>query len=101
MIAKRKTQSSIINNHPELFSQAKTGYDIPITLWVLFADVLEQRGPCANHFQQSPAGGMVLAVALEMLGQLVNLLGQQGNLHLRRTGIALVHLEVMNDFSLF
>ena len=84
-----------------LFPQAEPGDDAVIALLVFFAHVLEQRSPCGNHFEQSAARGMVLAVALEMLGKLVDSLGQNRNLDLRRAGVALMNFEVLNDTFLF
>lgn len=85
----------------ELFPQAEPGDDVVIAFRVFFADVLEQRRPCGDHFEQAASGRVVLAVALEVLGKLVDFFGQQSNLYVRRTGIALVEFEVVNNIFLF
>src|SRR5690606_36566906 len=40
-----------------------------------------------NQLQQATTGVVVLVVALEMFGEVGNALGEDGNLHFRRTGI--------------
>jgi hypothetical protein len=37
----------------ELFPQAEPGDDVVIAFRVFFADVLEQRRPCGDHFEQA------------------------------------------------
>ena len=44
---------------------------------------------------------VVFAVGLEVVLQLVDVGGQQGNLHFRRTGIAFSLLVVVNDLGFF
>lgn len=51
-----------------------------------------------NHLEQTRPGTVVLLMFLEMLGQRFNFLGKQGNLNLRRTGVALVPGMLADDF---
>ncbi|MNP48867.1 hypothetical protein D3C76_1430150 [compost metagenome] len=44
---------------------------------------------------------VVFAVGLEVVLQLVDVGGQQGNLHFRRTGIAFSLLVLVNDLGFF
>ena len=84
-----------------LFPQAEPGDDVAIALCVFFAHVLEQRRSCGDHFEQAATRGMVLAVALEVLGKLGDSFGQNRNLNLRRAGVALMDFEVLNNLFLF
>jgi hypothetical protein len=54
-------------------------------------EVIEQFPPPSNHLEQSAAGGMILDVALEVFGELIDPLGQQGDLHIRASRIFFVH----------
>lgn len=84
-----------------LFPQAESSYDLLITLDVLPAHIFEQGGPCSDHLQQATSGCVVFAMSLEMLGEVVNPLGQQGNLHFRGAGITLMRFKIGNDTFFF
>ena len=53
-------------------------------------EVIQEPTALANHHKQSAAGTVVLEILLEVLGQVVDALGEQRDLHVGRTGIALV-----------
>ena len=53
-------------------------------------EVVEQAAALADHHQQAAARVVVLLVRLEVLGQVGDALGQDRDLHLRRTGVALL-----------
>src|SRR5438034_5702499 len=61
----------------------------PVALYVLPPEVLEQAAALANHLEQATPGVMVLFVGPEVLGQLLDALGQQGDLNLGRAGVGL------------
>src|SRR5262245_58698752 len=50
-------------------------------------DVIEKAAAGLNHLEQAAAGMVILAVALEVLGEVGDALGEDCNLHFRRTGI--------------
>ena len=58
--------------------------------------VIEQTPALSNHHQQSTAGAMVFFVLLQVVGQVIDPLSQQGNLHVGRACIPLVKLEIVN-----
>ena len=64
-----------------------------------------QVGQCASalthHFQQTAPARFIVFVDAQVLGQLGDALGQDGNLHIRRTGIAFVQGEVGDRLRLF
>ena len=61
-----------------------------IALDVVAAEVLQQAPALADQHQQAAPGVMVLLVAAQVLGELVDARRQQGHLHLGRAGVALV-----------
>ena len=67
---------------------------------VLLLQVVEHIPALTDHLQQAAAGVVVLLVDLQMLGQVGDTAGEDGNLHLRGTGIALVG-GVLEDDLLF
>ena len=56
--------------------------------------IIQQTAALADHDQQSPAGAVVFDVFLQVLGQVVDALGQQRDLDVGRTGIPLVQFEI-------
>ena len=50
--------------------------------------VVQQAAPLADHHQEPAAGVQVLVVGAEMLGQVLDALGQNGDLDFGRAGIA-------------
>ena len=54
-----------------------------------------------NHLQETAARVFVLLMSFQMLGELVNLLGQERHLHGRRTGVLGVDPAGANNFLLF
>src|SRR5512139_406761 len=63
-------------------------------------EVVEEAAALAHHAQESPARVVVLHVRLEVLGEAVDVLGEEGDLHFRRPGVALRTLEFGNDARL-
>src|SRR6185312_17204726 len=59
---------------------------IPVLIGRL--DVIEQPAALADHLEQPSARMVVLAVRLEMFGQIGDALGQDGDLDLWRAGVA-------------
>ena len=58
-----------------------------------------QAAALADHLEQATAGMVVVLVFLEVLVQVVDALGQQSDLHLGGTGVALVNRVLGDDFS--
>lgn len=54
-----------------------------------------------NHLVQTSAGVVILLMNLQMCGQILDSLGENGNLNLRRTGISFVKLVCFDDCGLF
>src|SRR5690606_2818641 len=77
--------------------QAQLLHPRPVPLAVLALQVVEQAPPLPDHLVKSAPGVVVLLVHPQVLGQLVDAGGQNGHLHLRRTGVALMLLKVGDD----
>ncbi len=54
-----------------------------------------------DHLEEAAAAVRILKVLLKVRGELVDLLGQQRNLDLRRTGILVVDGHFFNSLGLF
>src|SRR5262245_57442049 len=67
---------------------------------VLALQVVEQAAALADELEQPAARVVVLLVGLEVLGELVDPLREQGHLHLRRPGVLLVRPELLDDHAL-
>jgi hypothetical protein len=63
--------------------------------------VIEQPSPLPDEHEESATGMVILLVGLEMLGEVVDPLGEDGHLHIRRAGILLMPLELFDDLLLF
>src|ERR1700761_5731586 len=59
-----------------------------VARFVLPLQVVEKRTARGNHFQQAAARMVILHVALEMVGEVVDAFRKDRNLHLGRAGVA-------------
>src|SRR5690606_10696233 len=80
-----------------LTTQTQTTDQGAVTSSVLALQVIQQLAALVDHADQTTTGVVVLAVGLEVVLQLVDVGGQQCNLHFRRTGIAFSLLVLVND----
>src|SRR5262245_24025212 len=83
-----------------LFTQTKTLNQITIRIRIRALEVVKQLAARAHHAQQATARVVILAVFLEVTGQVVDTGSQQCDLHFGRTGIALGALKISDDFCL-
>ena len=83
-----------------LLADAQLGDNGAVTLDVLPGEVVEQTAALADHLVHAETAVVVLRVLLQMLGELADALGEDGDLDLRRTGVALVGGVVQNDGGL-
>jgi hypothetical protein len=72
--------------------------DGPVALNVVVFNVVEQTSPTADQHEQSAAGVVVLGVDLQMLGEILDAMGQQTDLYLRATGVAVMQLILFNQY---
>ena len=71
-----------------------------VTAQVRGLQVIEQAAALADHHQQPAARAVVLLVGLKMLGQMVDPLRQQRNLHICGTRVFVVRLKLFNRLCL-
>jgi len=71
-----------------------------VTAQVGVLQVIQQAAALADHHQQTAAGAMILHIALQMLGQMVDPLREQRDLHIRRPSVLGVRLELFNRLRL-
>jgi hypothetical protein len=71
-----------------------------VTAQVRGLQVIQQAAALANHHQQPAARAVILFVGLKMLGQMVDPLRQQRNLHIGGTRVFIVRLKLFNRFRL-
>ena len=83
-----------------LLTDAELGDDGTIALDVLLHEVVEQAAALTDHLVQAAAGVVILRVDLEVLGELVDALGENGDLDLGRTGVALMGAVGFDNGSL-
>lgn len=81
----------------KLLAQTQIADQALVSCSIRACEVLEQARPATNHLEQSATGGVVLDVAFEVLGEFQNATGEQRDLHVRRTGVLLVHTVTLND----
>ena len=84
-----------------LFADAETLDQGTVALNVDAHEVVEQISSLANHLQQAAAAVVILLVGLQVLGEVVDSLGENGNLNLRGTRVALVGRILFDNCGLF
>ena len=83
-----------------LFAQTQLLDQAVVTLDVLLLEVREQAAALVDHHQQAAARMVVLVVVLEVLGQVADALGEDRDLDIGGTGVALALGVVLHDFLL-
>ena len=71
--------------------------DRPVALRVLLPQILEEPAPLADQHQQAAPRVMVLRVGLEVLGEAVDTLGEERDLHLGGAGVTVVRTELLDQ----
>ncbi len=84
-----------------LLSDVQLFDDRAVTLDIGLLQVVQKVSSVTNHLQKSAAAVVVLVVGLEVLGQIVNSVGQNCDLYLGRTRVTLVRRVGFNNCLLF
>ncbi len=83
-----------------LVADAEFG-DQPCVAGVIFSfQITKQSLASSDEFEKTEARGVVFFVLFEVIGQIVDAIGQKGDLYFRRTGIVLTASEFLDDFEL-
>ena len=81
-----------------LLADAERLDDAAVGPEILGLQVVEQATALADHHEKATAGVVILQVSLEVLRQVRDALGEEGDLDLGRTGVLLVLLELPDHF---
>ena len=81
-----------------LTTQAQTLDQGLVAFAVFLFQISQQTAAGVDHFKQATTGVIVVLVCLEVLGQVFDACGQQGDLHFRGTGIVRNATEIGHDF---
>lgn len=84
-----------------LLTDAQLGDQGTVALNVLAHQVVQQLAPLTDHLVKTPAGVVVVDVDLQVLGQLVDPGGEDGDLYLRGAGIGGMGAVGLDDSGLF
>ena len=79
-----------------LLADAQLGDDGSVAVDVLLGQVVEQAAALADHHEKAAAGVIVVLVGAQVLGELLDAVGEDGDLDLGGAGIALVG-RVLSD----
>ncbi len=79
-----------------LLSNLKPCDDVNVPLGIDSLEVIQQSAPSTNHHQETTPARVVLLVSSHVLRQAVDPGRQDGNLNLRRTGVHITLLELVN-----
>ena len=85
----------------DLLSQTELFNDCTVTVDVLLLKVAEKVSSVTDHLEHAAAAVMILGVRLEVLGEVVDSLGENSDLNLGRTGVALVSCVGGDDLLLY
>ena len=85
----------------ELLTDTQSSDNRTVSLDVYLDQVVQQRAALTDHLKEAATRVMILFVDLQVLGKVVDPLGQQSNLHLGRACVALVCGILLHDRDLF
>lgn len=83
-----------------LVTDTQPGRDATVPFYVVAPHVVEKSPALPDELHEAPPGVVVPLVHLQVLGQVGDPLGQQGDLDLGRTGVGLVE-AMISDGGLF
>ena len=83
-----------------LLTQTKSLDKCTVTIDVLVVEILQELTTATYHLGQCTSGAEVLVVLLQVLGEVLNTIGEQGYLTLNRTGVLSVLAVLAEDLSL-
>src|SRR6056297_3135721 len=81
-------------------ADAETTDQSAIARLVVTLDIVKQRTTLRDELQKTAAGMVVLRMGLEMLGQIGDPLGENGDLDIRGAGITFFRAEFLDQFLL-
>ena len=97
----RETAEINIFRRRTLLAKLQFSGDRLIAVSVSAMQIIQQTTALPHHFEQTTPRVVIFQVLLEVLGQMVDSLGQQRNLDIGRPGVALVNPKICNRFRFF
>ena len=85
----------------QLLADTEASDDGTVALDVGFDEIIEQTLSLTDHFEQTASGMVVVLVGLQVLGEVVDSLGENGDLHLGRTCVALMESVLLDNCFFF
>ena len=85
----------------QLLADTEAGNDSTIALDVCLDEVIEQTLSLTYHLKKAASGMVVVLVLLEMLGEVVDSLGENGDLDFGRTCVTLVKSVLLDNGFFF
>ena len=64
-------------------------------------EVIQKTAALADQFEEAAPGAVVFNILLEMLGQMVDPISEQGHLHISGASVALMYLEPFYRLAFF
>jgi hypothetical protein len=80
-----------------LFTYIELFNNRAVTVYILALQIIEKRTAVTDHLEKTAARMVIVLVNLQVLGKLVDSLGQDCDLNLRRAGIRGVQTVVLNN----
>ena len=73
--------------------------ELVILRQVVALEIIEELAAAGGHLEEAAAAVEILAVGAEVLGQVIDASGQQGDLDFGRTGVLVVGFVFGDDFG--
>jgi hypothetical protein len=69
-----------------------------VSIEIVVLKIIQEPSSLADKLQEAASGMVILNVSLEMLGEMLNTLAEQRDLHLRRAGVRLMKPKLLHDY---
>src|SRR5687768_13191854 len=91
-------ESRLPNPEPRwLLANAEASNQLGVPIGVLALEIIQQAPPLADQLQQPAARMVILRVYLEVLGEVVDPVAENRDLHFRRSGVPVVRPVAADD----
>ena len=86
---------------PKLLTDTESFDNRTVSFDVVFKKIVKELSSLTDHLLHTSAGVVVLGVLFKVLGELSDSLGENSDLNLGRTGVALVNSIFLNEVLLY
>jgi hypothetical protein len=84
-----------------LFAQVQLSHDLAVPLETVGLEVVQQSSPLADQPEQAPPRVMIFDVGFEVVGELADALGNDGDLNFGRARVFFVSSVLLDEFCFF